>query len=366
MAQGSKRRTGRAMFPPDPADPQSTSYGGVVMGDKAPAPPHEVEVVDESVPAPTPRRRGRTWLRRIGRGVLVVVVTITAASYLFTLITCPPDHLDPGFGTYVPVGTSQVHYQRWGDHGSPVVLVPGAFESSIVWSAVAPILAARHQVYAVDLPGHGYTRYVGPVTLRAQTDLVAGFVTALHLERPLLVGHSMGAAIVGGIALLHPQAVSGVVFADGDALPLDIGPRVVRAAAVATPFPIAALRIAVRSPSLVRSFILSNCGSPCTAVTPALVTEWIRPLGQESEERVLRQQIVNADYGITADQIAAIRVPSSIIWGQNDHDGGSLDATITNLHHPQVHVFANAGHLTMLADPEEFASAVESAGQSQR
>ena len=292
-----------------------------------------------------------------------MLVTITATSYLFNLLTSPRDQLDPGFGSYVTVGSSQVHYQHWGARGSPIVLVPGAFESSIVWSAVAPLLAADHQVYAVDLPGPGYTRYAGPMTLRAQSDLVEGFVRALHLQQPLLVGHSMGAAIVGSIALTHPQAVSGVVFADGDALPLDIGPRFVRVAAVATPFPTSALRIAVRWPSLVRSFILSSCGSPCPAATPTLAEEWIRPLGQRSAERALREQIVTADYGMTPDQVAAIRVPSSIIWGQEDHDGGSLDATITNLHHPQVHVIANAGHLTMLVDPQEFASAVESAEQ---
>jgi pimeloyl-ACP methyl ester carboxylesterase len=74
--------------------------------------------------------------------------------------------------------------------------------------------------------------------------------------------------------------------------------------------------------------------------------------------------MLNADYGLTAAQICAISVPASVIWGSNDHQGGSLDATVVNLHHPPVHMIDGAGHLTMLADPTSFATAVETVAKN--
>lgn len=48
--------------------------------------------------------------------------------------------------------------------------------------------------------------------------MLAGFNAALHLNRPLLVGDSLGAAVAASVALARPVRVGGVVFADGDGL----------------------------------------------------------------------------------------------------------------------------------------------------
>lgn len=304
-------------------------------------------------------RRTRTWLRRLGIGVLVALVVLTVASVAFNLATRPPQRIDPGFGSYVRVGSSDVHYQRWGGRGTPIVLVPGFLESSIAWSAVGPALGEHHRVYALDLPGDGYTRYDGPMTLRSQAGLVDGFVHALGLHRPLLVGHSLGAAVVGSVALRHPRDVGGVVFADGDGLPIGLPPRWLRAAVLDSPYATTAMRVGARWTWAARRLIVSSCGSPCPAATRSLARRWVRPLGQLSDERNLRALMVDADYGLSSRQVAAISVPSAIIWGRDDQQGGSLSATITDLHHPPVHVISDAGHLTMLADPRAFVRAVE-------
>ena len=307
-----------------------------------------------------PPRRSRRWLRRLGVGALATFLGVSAFSLVVNLATRPPERVDPGFGLYAQVGSSEVHYQRWGDSGSPIVLVPGFLESSIVWSAVGPLLGEHHQVYALDLPGPGYTRYAGPMTLDGQAELVDGFVRALGLRSPLLVGHSLGAAIVGSVALHHPEDVGGVVFADGDGLPFSPGPRPLRTVLLHSPYATTVLRVGVRWTWAVRRLITTSCASACPRVTDALVGHWVRPLRQRADERLLTELMLNADYGLTPEQIAAISVPTAIIWGSDDQQGGSVDATITNLHHPPVHVIEGARHLTMLAAPEEFARAVES------
>lgn len=311
------------------------------------------------------RTRILLWLRRIGIGLLGLLLVITVTSLVFNWVTEPPRNLDAGFGKYVRVGDAQVHYQQWGDHGSPIVLVPGAFESSIVWTAVGPLLAKNHRVYALDLAWHGYTRDSGSITLDGQAQLLDGFIRALRLPKPLLVGHSMGAAVIATVALAHPRDVSGVVFADGDALPIPIGTGfgrvVMHAFATYTPYLTSVLRIAARWPSAAQSMIKSLCGKQCPGLTRDLAKQWVRPLGQQSEVDALHRWFAGDSYGLTADQISSITVPTEIIWGEGDQEGGTLSGAIANLGHPPVYIIKNAGHLSMLANPPAFAAAVQAA-----
>ena len=292
--------------------------------------------------------------------MLVVVVAVTGFSVTFNALTRPPEHLAADVGSYVRVGTSQVHYETWGTTGTPMVLVPGFLESSVAWSAVGPLLGEHHVVYALDLPGDGYTRYSGSMRLRDQAELVAGFIRALHLDKPILVGHSLGAAVIGSVALAHPEDASKLVFADGDGLPINLGPRWTRSLLLHSPYPTTLLRIGSHWTWLDESFIRGVCAPRCTALTPALVKRWVRPLHQAAGERALRQMMITADYGLTPAQISAIAVPAAIIWGSDDQQGGSLAQAIGNLHHPPTHVISGAGHLTMLADPTAFVAAIDS------
>lgn len=317
--------------------------------------------VETRPPAPPPdRRRAGRWLRRIGASALATVVALTGLSLIVNVVTRPPRLLDPGSGAYVQVGSSAVHYETWGTRGTPVVLLPGFLESSTVWYAVGPLLGADHIVYALDLPGHGYTRYDGPLLLHSQAGLVDGFVRALHLRQPILVGHSLGAAVAGAVALTYPRDVGKVVFADGDGLKLNLGPRWLRALIVDSPYLTTAVRLGSRWTSVDKWFIRMTCGPHCPTPSAALARQWVRPLHQRTDERALRDLMLDGDYGLTPAQISAISVPSAIIWGSDDHQGGSLPDTIVNLHHPPLHTIGGAGHLTMVADPVAFARAVES------
>ena len=133
-----------------------------------------------------------TRTRRRLRVVVIVLVStllvLTAASLGYNAVTTPPGTLPPLAGGDVQVSGTRVHYQQWGDHGRPLVLVHGFFESSVVWGPVAQRLARDHRVYAVDLAGYGYTEYNGRYGLDDQVELVDGFIRTLGLSQPILVG----------------------------------------------------------------------------------------------------------------------------------------------------------------------------------
>ena len=70
-------------------------------------------------------------------------------------------------------------------------------------------LARDYRVIRVDRPGSGYSeRPVGATAnLRAQADVIAGLIDALGLEKPTLVGHSLGGALSLATAVYHPSKV---------------------------------------------------------------------------------------------------------------------------------------------------------------
>ncbi|MBE7246165.1 MAG: alpha/beta hydrolase [Actinomycetospora chiangmaiensis] len=100
--------------------------------------------------------------------------------------------------------------------GPPVVLIHGSLMAlEDLWLPLAPCLAGRHRVIAVDRPGHGLSvrhRLVDASPWR-QARLIRDALDRLGVERPVIVGHSFGGTIALCLALAHPESVAGVVAA---------------------------------------------------------------------------------------------------------------------------------------------------------
>jgi pimeloyl-ACP methyl ester carboxylesterase len=111
-----------------------------------------------------------------------------------------------------------VEYLEWNPAGEQtIVLVHGWPDSPRSWAAVAPVLAAAgYRVLAPSLRGYGGTRFLDAETPRSG-ELVAlgrdviGFVQALGLDKPVLVGHDWGARAVLNAAGLAPELASRLV-----------------------------------------------------------------------------------------------------------------------------------------------------------
>jgi pimeloyl-ACP methyl ester carboxylesterase len=119
---------------------------------------------------------------------------------------------------------------HWVDFGGPedgprVVLVHGLGGSHLNWALLAPLLAERARVVAVDLAGHGLTHPEGrQTTVQANSRLLGRFIADVVGEPVVLAGNSMG----GMISLFHtaynPDLVRGLVLVD-PALPMVFGTR---------------------------------------------------------------------------------------------------------------------------------------------
>ena len=104
--------------------------------------------------------------------------------------------------------------------GPPVVLVHGTPSSSYLWRAVIPRLAEQNTVYVWDLPGYGDSPSVPgePVAIRTHARVLARLVEQWGLDRPVLVGHDIGAATVLRAHLVEGVPVRRIALLDAAVL----------------------------------------------------------------------------------------------------------------------------------------------------
>lgn len=96
--------------------------------------------------------------------------------------------------------------------GPAIVLVHGITDERGDWAPIVERLAVDHRCVTLDLRGHGESGDAADYGGLAMAGDVAAVVAATGVERPLLVGHSLGAIVVTAAALTVP--CSGVVNVD--------------------------------------------------------------------------------------------------------------------------------------------------------
>src|SRR5512142_1774828 len=85
-----------------------------------------------------------------------------------------------------------------------VILIHGAGGHHLYWPPqVRRLLGER--LFAVDLPGHGKSAGVGQHSIHDYAGAIIAFMDALHLNRAVLAGHSMGGAVALDAAIEWPN-----------------------------------------------------------------------------------------------------------------------------------------------------------------
>ncbi|WP_457105846.1 alpha/beta fold hydrolase [Methylobacterium sp. P5_C11] len=82
-----------------------------------------------------------------------------------------------------------------------------------VWLGPVPALSEHFRVVAVDRPGHGFSRRPRgrAADIWDQAAQIREAVRRLGLERPVILGHSFGAAVALAYGMLHPDEIAGIV-----------------------------------------------------------------------------------------------------------------------------------------------------------
>jgi pimeloyl-ACP methyl ester carboxylesterase len=222
-------------------------------------------------------------------------------------------------------------FYRVAGTGSPLVLLHGHGVAGSIWLTVIPFLAPYYQVFVVDLPGHGRSRFIGDWRLREIAPLLISWLQQMKLPPVGIIGHSMGGAVAIHLTASAPDLVNRLVLVNAAGLPLR------------APLPTLAARA-------IGSFLQPHHGSyPPEVLRDHLLTSPYL-LWQSSQE------VLESDFQA---ELALLSLPTLIIWGERDlllpiTLGYELHAALP---HAKLVTMPQCGHCPML-QPAAFSQIV--------
>jgi pimeloyl-ACP methyl ester carboxylesterase len=222
-----------------------------------------------------------------------------------------------------------------------LVLVHGAGGSHLDWPALLRRLREAN-VYALDLPGHGRSEGVGRSSITAYCDFFLAFLDALGLEKAIVVGHSMGGAIVLDFALHYPDRLDGLILVGSGAR----------------------LRVAPAILTGILSGFEATVDLVCDYAFGPSATEQLKRLGRQ---RLLKTppEVLHGDYAAcdafdVMERLGEVRRPTLVIGGTADKLTPPKYSVYLRDHIPgaELVLVDAAGHMVMLEKPEVVAKAV--------
>jgi len=156
----------------------------------------------------------RNNVRTAAFGLGVAALAGGAAALVGAAMARGHERQVPADGNWSEQDGARLHYLDRGD-GPPALLIHGLGGQMRNFSyALTERLLPGHRVVTVDRPGSGYsTAAAGPHPgLAAQARLVAGLIERLGLDRPVIVGHSLGGAVALALALDRPDLTRGLAL----------------------------------------------------------------------------------------------------------------------------------------------------------
>ncbi|GCE31549.1 alpha/beta hydrolase [Dictyobacter alpinus] len=115
-------------------------------------------------------------------------------------------------GNHAPVNGINLYYEVHGT-GKPLIMLHGGFGTFDMFSALSPTLMREHQVIGVDLYAHGRTALTDrPIDFAQMADDIAGLIDYLELEKPDILGYSLGGLVALQTAIRHQELINKLVL----------------------------------------------------------------------------------------------------------------------------------------------------------
>ncbi|MDC1105791.1 alpha/beta fold hydrolase [Prolixibacteraceae bacterium] len=108
---------------------------------------------------------------------------------------------------------ANLNYRKLGE-GEPLIILHGLYGSSDNWISIAKALEPKFTIYLVDLRNHGKSEHKPSHTFEDMTNDLHHFIQEQGLEKPSILGHSMGGKVALHFSLRHPEMVKHLILAD--------------------------------------------------------------------------------------------------------------------------------------------------------
>jgi len=247
---------------------------------------------------------------------------------------------------FLTVAGARVHYVRRKPvpaTGPPVVFIHGAGGTHQHWLYQVRDLP-RSPTYALDLPGHGLSEGQGRNTISGYSDWLVEFLDATGEDRVVLVGHSMGGAIVLNTTLRHTARVSGLGL-------VATGARLRVAPAI--------LDGILEDPEAAVRLICDFAFGP--EASPEMVRLGRRQMGAIPPE-VIHGDFAACDAFSVMDRLEEITAPAFVLCGTQDHLTPYKYSVYLRdrISRAVLHLVDGAGHMVMVERPEAVVEALSS------
>ncbi len=143
----------------------------------------------------------------------VQVSIALAMLFLFAIVAVT--HAEDTIASHlVEIDGAKLHYMIAGQ-GTPLILLHGYAETSLMWKPIIPVLAARFKVIAPDLPGIGDSDIPKDgLDMKTAAIRIHDLVKSLGIEKAEVVGHDIGLMVAYAYAAQFPSEVTKLVLMD--------------------------------------------------------------------------------------------------------------------------------------------------------
>jgi len=250
------------------------------------------------------------------------------------------------------VGGRKISYAGAGQDGDVILLVHGYGGDRNSWLFLQEPLAARHRVYALDLPGHGTSaKDVGGGSIDVLAGAVTGVLDAVGAGRAHLVGHSLGGAVALAVAARDPGRVASLTLIAPAGFGSEINAGYLRG------FAGAQTRRELKP-------VVGQLFADESLVTRQLVDDLLaykRLDGVDAALHALLETLLDGDAqrGDSAALLAAAggAVPVTVVWGRADRIIPAAQAE--SVPGAVRHLIEGAGHMPHMERPAEVQAAIE-------
>lgn len=239
----------------------------------------------------------------------------------------------------VTVLGKKINYVEQGQ-GTPVVLVHGNTGSSRWWSLVMDLPGCR--TIALDMPNFGRSEALEVDDIDVYADHVAAFIKALGLEQPVVVGHSLGGAVVMSMAARNTDLARAIVLTDS------ASPAGLKTPEAHYPY----IEMYRTNRDLMRKALASVAPTlQDQALLDALADDAMMMAGHAFSGNA--RALERFDY---RDRAGAFKGPALVIWGRKDIIITEQMARDTAAAYAggRLEILDGVGHSVMVEAPEDF------------
>lgn len=116
---------------------------------------------------------------------------------------------------FIEINGIKIHYLRTGGKKPHMLMLHGMSDNGACWSRVARELEKDYDIIMVDQRGHGKTVVKETdFSIEMLADDAAALIDGLGLEKPVVIGHSMGGQATTYLASKYPEKVSKAILED--------------------------------------------------------------------------------------------------------------------------------------------------------